>query len=144
LYSSTTRTNDFHATPYGSANPTGQHSYQIKLTDSSTAQWRVYVDGVQALTLANSSCRRPDNGQVYNTVKAVEIYAGLENKDSLNSFTQNTRIDNWQYLRATDGRWQMIDGTAVRSGNANNLGWVSSFSTSSTTPLTNKITFTRP
>jgi hypothetical protein len=101
----------FHATPYGAISPTGQHSYQIKLTNASTGEWKFYVDGTQALTLPGAYCRDNTNAQKVLVTESVGLSVGIESKDTTNSFKNGTYVTGWQFL-GTNGIWYFVTNVA--------------------------------
>jgi hypothetical protein len=140
LFNKTSQRWEFHGTPYGTGSPTGQHTYQIKLTNPSTGEWKVYINGIQALTLANSYCRDYLTPNSFLTTKSFTIKAGIESKDSSNSFKNGTYIYGWQFLNIADGKWKLVtaaqnDDASIYNGMKSTFNYVASPSPS------NSITF---
>lgn len=152
LWDTGANTFKFRATPYGSYGPTGQQTYQVKLTNASNGTWTYYVNGTQALTLTGARCRNNFNGTVFYVTQSDALFTGIENKDDSNSFTNSTRIDHWQWLNISTGSWKLVDnriGNVTNCSNptANNLDYAAAFSIPTDSLgniISNKIVFTHP
>lgn len=141
LFNTTKQTWEFHGTSYGSGIPTGQHTYQVKLTNASTGEWKVFVDGVQALTLAGSYCRDYATTKSSLITKSFGIMVGIESKDSSNSFKSGTYISGWQFLSTTDNKWKLVT-SAINQDQGVYNGMKSVFNYTASPSPSNVVTFT--
>lgn len=91
----------YRATPYSTIDPVGNATYQIKQSGIDY-QWKVYVNGYQALTIDNTG---------YNDAIAIEV--GIESKDNTNLFTSGTYADLWQYLKPSNVSWANVVSAAI-------------------------------
>jgi hypothetical protein len=137
LWDKNDKTFEFHATPFSAINPTGSHTYQIKVANESTGEWQVFVNGYKALTLQSTTCRDNFNGAEYLVKRAAGVIIGIESKDTTNSFKSGTYIDNWFYLKE-GGTWSIISQAA----NVDINGYNGMKSTFSFLGSNNKVTFT--
>ena len=113
------------STPYSAQNPTGSATYQIKYSGSGTS-WVIYVNGYQAYTVSTG----------FQQANYIDV--GVESKDTLNTFTNGTYSDQWQYLSGANFYNVSTQASSVAGLRQNlyNNNWNVNFSSTA-----NKVTF---